>query len=404
MITLPAAALRTALDTVMPACERNATLPILQHLHAAVRGHHLALTATDLERQITAIVPLDIGSGPGLGDDENPDGTTFPGHKLHGIAKALPGDATISLSQGDNGQVTLRAGRSRYRLGTLPGADYPRMDRLEPAGTSDHYSAAERIALAPRLLAEALRHVIPAMARNDARYYLNGLYLARDGEQLDLVATDGHRLHHRRINPSDGWHMGSAALAQPVIIPGESAIILAKLIDPKDTEDEVILYTGERAAEVRYRDITLITKLTDARYPDWPSVVPRDLSHRLTLPRAALLGALQEVAVLSDDAQKGVRCTFTADAVTLEAVNAEQESANTSVAANQPCPTLPSSDGAQPAPSIGFNLRYLTDALTAAGTDAVRMELTDSDTSAIISPIVDSGDNELTLVVMPMRI
>src|SRR4029077_19984360 len=97
----------------------------------------------------------------------------------------LPDDASLSID-GTGSRMTLRAGRSRFNLQTLPAADYPRIGVAQ--------DQLQSLTLPQRDLRGLLRSVEFAMAQQDIRYYLNGMLLVVDHGTLQAVATDGHRL------------------------------------------------------------------------------------------------------------------------------------------------------------------------------------------------------------------
>lgn len=399
MISLPAHALRAATDAVYDACSAKSTLPILQHMLLQVHGSDLSLTATDLERQITTTAPLDLTSGQ-IGDEPSADGHTLPGKKLHDIAHALAPDTSVTLKESGAGQITLAAGRSRYRLHSLSGADYPSMDDTGIFPQRDN-----AINFAPKRLVTLLRASIPAMSKNDVRYYLNGLYLARDDQRLDMVATDGHRLIHHALYASgedDSLIIGQDAIASPIILPARTVITLANLIDAK-ADDRIEISCSNRTAVISMGSTLIHSKLIDGRYPDWTRVIPRDLQHTVILPRAPLVAALESMGVLSEEKLKGVRLTFAHNELRLDSTNPEREEATTALDYSRPNATMPNSEAqALPAPAIGFNSRYLLDALSGGTTEDVAVHFSDDTDVSII--LRDDNSEESTYVVMPMRI
>ena len=107
------------------------------------------------------------------------------GRKLQDILRALPESADITLSLDDK-RLTVKAGRSRFQLQTLPAADYPRLTAPEDQGVT--------IRVPQKVFKHQLAQVAYSMAQQDIRYYLNGLLMMVAGNALRMVATDGHRL------------------------------------------------------------------------------------------------------------------------------------------------------------------------------------------------------------------
>src|SRR5262249_48907007 len=116
--------------------------------------------------------------------------TTVPAHMLYDIVRKLPEGAQVVLeSASDRAALSIRAGRSRFSLQTLPESDFP---DLAP-GEMTH-----KFALKAADLKRLIDKTQFAIATEESRYYLNGIYLHAAGtakaQTLRAVATDGHRL------------------------------------------------------------------------------------------------------------------------------------------------------------------------------------------------------------------
>jgi DNA polymerase-3 subunit beta len=195
-------ALLKPLQAVSGIVERRHTLPILANVLIEPKDGALEFTATDLEMQITALADAPAKAGTA---------TTVSARKLHDLLRALPDDATLNVDV-TGSRMTVRAGRSRFNLQTLPAADYPRI--------SQGQDQVQALSLPQRDLRGLLKSVEFAMAQQDIRYYLNGMLLVIDKGTLQAVATDGHRL---------GW--ASLVIAgdyqrQEVILPRKTVLEL----------------------------------------------------------------------------------------------------------------------------------------------------------------------------------
>jgi DNA polymerase-3 subunit beta len=160
--------------------------------------------ATDLEIQIKAETQLGKSA---------PNGTlTLSAKKLQDILRSLPEDIDISLDEKD-GRVTLKAGKSRFNLQSLPAADFPRLTAGQDKATALEI---------PQSALRRLFHLTQfAMAVQDIRYYLNGLLLSVDGNALRVVATDGHRLSYAAFS------MTGTLPKLDVILPRKTVIELS---------------------------------------------------------------------------------------------------------------------------------------------------------------------------------
>ncbi|NTV11824.1 MAG: DNA polymerase III subunit beta, partial [Zoogloea sp.] len=160
LFTAPRDALLAPLQSVSGIVEKRHTLPILSNVLIEKQGEALTLLATDVEIQIRTTTPSALG-----GEDV---AITVAARKLQDILRALPDGVEVSLTLDDK-RLTVRAGKSRFQLQTLPAADYPRLAPPEAEGV--------RFSVPQKVFRRQLAMVQYAMAQQDIRYYLNGLRL-----------------------------------------------------------------------------------------------------------------------------------------------------------------------------------------------------------------------------------
>src|SRR5882672_10680923 len=108
------------LQTVIGVVERRQTMPILANVLLSAKDNRLSVTATDLEVELVASAEVNVQQGGDI---------TVPGRKLLDICRALPEGVTISLA-GEADKITLKAGRSRFTLATLPASDFPTVEEI----------------------------------------------------------------------------------------------------------------------------------------------------------------------------------------------------------------------------------------------------------------------------------
>ena len=157
--------------------EKRHTLPILSNVLLEKKADLLTLLATDIEIQITTTTSGAAGDGDGA--------VTVGARKLQDILRSLPDSADVSLSLDDK-RLQVRAGKSRFTLQTLPAEDFPRMALTD--------GDLKKFTVTQKQFRQLLAQTQFSMASQDVRYYLNGLLLLIDGNELRAVATDGHRL------------------------------------------------------------------------------------------------------------------------------------------------------------------------------------------------------------------
>ena len=354
------------LQSVIGIVERRHTLPILSNVLIETSGDRLDFTATDLEVQVRTWTSV----------SESPiqESVTLSARKLHDILRALPTASDIVM-EGSDARLSVKAGRSRFNLQTLPGRDFPQIALNPESGVE--------FSLAQGTLRKLLERVQFAMAVQDIRFYLNGTLLSVNDGKLTVVATDGHRLSYTSETLAD-----TTAKAD-VIIPRKSVQELIKLLQPVDDPVKVTLHGNQVRFE--FGSIDLITKVIDGKFPDYQRVIPLTHTKIVEVERLLLQQALQRAAILSNEKIRGVRILLTKDSLAVVCTNNEQEEAQEEleVAYNQ-----------EPL-DIGFNIAYLLDVLNHLSSEQVACHFGDSNSSVLITV---PGQDDFKYVVMPMRI
>jgi DNA polymerase III subunit beta len=358
--------LLSTLQSVSGIVERRHTLPILANVLIRKTGEQLQLTTSDLEIQIRTSAQMD-------GDAGN-FSTTVGARKLIDILRTMPSDQTVSLESSAS-KLVLKGGKSRFTLQTLPAEDFPLVQ--EAASFGPVFSVPQKT------LKELLAQVSFAMAVHDIRYYLNGILFVAEGKTLSLVATDGHRLAFSSAQ------LDVEVPKQEVILPRKTVIEMQRLLS--DSEGQIEMQFAGNQAKFSFGGMEFVTKLVEGKFPDYNRVIPKNHKNIITLGRAALLATLQRTAILTSEKFKGVRLNIEPGTLRVASNNAEQEEAVDEL----------DIDYAGDAIEIGFNVTYLIDALGNMPQEMVRLELSDSNSSALFT-IPDNAT--FKYVVMPMRI
>jgi DNA polymerase-3 subunit beta len=347
--------------------ERRQTLPVLSNLLVQAGENGISLTGTDLEVEMVAHCNVEVQE---VGE------VTIPARKLADIWRSLPDGAEVSLSvEGD--RVTIRSGRSRFTLATLPASDFPKVE----GGDADIL-----VPLEPTALAGLIDQVSFAMAQQDVRVFLNGMLLEIGDDYIRAVATDGHRMAMSTKPCSPEKAIESRKQA---IVPRKAVLELSRLLDEED--EELKLQLGTNHLRVTKGAFTLTTKLVDGQFPDYEKVVPKDASRTISGDRNTLRQGFQRASILSNEKYRGVRLVIADDQMTIKANNPEQDEAEETVPVQF--------DGEQL--EIGFNVSYLLDVLSVLLGDDVQISVSDANSSALLE---DPSKEGAIYVVMPMRL
>ncbi|TFY97955.1 DNA polymerase III subunit beta [Ramlibacter rhizophilus] len=356
----------SVLQSVAGIVERRHTLPVLANVLIRRNGPQVQFTTSDLEIQIRTTADFD--------GDPGTFATTVGARKLIDILRTMPADQTVSLESSQN-KLTLKGGKSRFTLQTLPAEDFPLVQEAASFGPA--------FSVPQKTLKDLLQQVSFAMAVHDIRYYLNGILFVAEGKQLSLVATDGHRLAFASAK------LEVEVPRQEVILPRKTVLEMQRLLS--DAEGAIEMQFAANQARFSFGGMEFVTKLVEGKFPDYNRVIPKNHRNQVILGRAPLLASLQRTAILTSEKFKGVRLNIEPGVLRVASNNAEQEEALDELDV----------DYGGDAIEIGFNVTYLIDALANMDQDMVRIELQDANSSALVT---NPENAAFKYVVMPMRI
>jgi DNA polymerase-3 subunit beta len=370
-VTVERAALLKSLGHVHRVVERRNTIPILANVLIRADGSKLSFKATDLDLEITETIAAEVSPG---------GSTTVPAHMFYEIVRKLPeGTQVVLEGTGDRAVLTLRAGRSRFTLQTLPENDFPDL----AAGDMTHSF---------KLAAADLKRLIDktqfAISTEETRYYLNGIYLHAAGsaktQTLRAVATDGHRLAQVEIALPKG-----AAGMPGIIVPRKTVNEVQRLIEDVDAEISVELSQGK----IRFTigDVVLTSKLIDGTFPDYARVIPSGNDKELVVDKKEFEQAVDRVSTVSSERGRAVKLSLSSGRLVLSVTNPDSGSATEEIEVEYASDPI----------DIGFNSRYLLDIASQIESEAAVLRLADPGSPTLI----EDKDSKGTLyVLMPMRV
>ena len=359
--------LETPLSQVIGVVEKRQTLPILGNVFLSLENGTLTLVGSDLETEITTRVQ-NVNGGDGK--------ITVSARKLFDICRSLPNDAVIDLELEENNKMTVKAGKSRFTLQTLPADDYP---RLEESNWNHEFYLEEQA------LHGLLNRTSFSMAQQDVRYFLNGLLFELNQNELVTVATDGHRLAKTRLPYTDLGIDGVQC-----IIPRKAVIEMSKFL-ATDSEQQISLKLNASHIFVESGNFTFISKLIDGRFPDYEKVIPSNLDKHVLIDRANLIDILNRAAILSNEKFRGVSLSLADNVLKVSSHNPDQEHANDEMSIDYTGDEI----------EIGFNVNYLLEALKACQSDNINLGLLDPNTSCTFHA---EEDEDTLYLIMPMRL
>ncbi|MCA0315078.1 MAG: DNA polymerase III subunit beta [Candidatus Melainabacteria bacterium] len=332
-----------------------------------------------------------------------PGSITLPGKKLLEIVSKLPSDLVSFQVNKDTFETSVTCKRSKFSITGLPADDFPK--------TAESRSR-EGVLMPSDVLRKSIVQTAFAAAAFDTSSILGGVYLVIDNGNFECTATDGSRLAHRfeklnvavpaarAVEESDAamevegeTKSATATLEKPVslkaIIPAKSCTEIVKVLDSQDGKDvRLAVVNGQITFETESHFLS--TRLISGEYPQYQTLFPKDYSHLASFKRDEVVGAIERVAVMSDDRTHLIKLHFEADMVQISANTPDVGRAQEEVSIGLEGETI----------DVAVNVRYLTDVLQRLGVDEVKLEMTGPLKPLIIKGI---GDENYKYLLMPVQ-
>lgn len=354
-------AISVASRTVAP----KSAIPSLEGLLVKA-GVKVMLTGYNLETGITVGVPADIAE---------PGECIMPARLFFDIIRKLPDDE-VTVSVDESFRVSIRGGISSFTITAMTAEDYPELPDVE---------SEKGIPVPQRELREMISGTIFSASENMARPIHTGCLFEIADESVTVVAVDGYRLALRRYIPEQPLERTVKFVA-----PAAALKEVEKILD--DTDDPAVIYLGTKHILFMIGDATLVCRILEGEFLDWRRVLPQNNPIKVAANVREVTDSIERVSlVISEKIKSPVRCTFghnTADFRTTSTIGEAHDMCSTA------------GDGKDL--EIGFNSRYLLDALRAVPTPEVSLELING-----LSPIVLNscdGSGKFSYMVLPVRL
>ena len=359
------ALLQAAISTTSRAVSPKSSIPALEGILLEA-GSDLRLTGYNLETGIRPIVPADIRE----------EGTLVLGARLFGeIVRKLPDD--IVTFQSENYMVNIKCGMSEFNiLGTDP-EEFPELPTVEYQNS---------LILPQSRLKAMISQTLFAVSDNESRPIHTGSLFEVDSEGLTIVSVDGYRLalRHESIDKKEGAETFS------FVVPGAALSEVEKICS--DVDEPASVTQGARHVMFKVGDTMLVSRRLEGEFLAYRQAIPRNNTIHVEGDTRALLSSIDRVSlIISDKLKSPLRCVFDSNLLKISTKTAIGD-------AYDECPLSGDGGGLE----IGFNNKYLMDALKAAPADKVRLELTTGVSPCVILPT--EGEENFLYMVLPVRL
>ena len=359
------ALLMNAINVASRTAAQKSSIPALEGLLLRA-DETLTISGYNMQTGIRTRVSADVVQG----------GELVLNARLFGdIVRKMPDDM-VTFTSDDKQMVHLSCGDSDFDILGLSAADYPELPEVE----DDH-----AVSLQQRTLRDMIEQTSFAVSTNESRPVHTGALFEVTDQGLTMVSVDGFRLAIRK-EPLDKADGGTFSF----VTPGSALNEVQKICE--DTDDLSKITLGKRHILFEVGDTQLICRRLEGEFLDYKNAIPRKNPIKITVDTKELINSIDRVSVvISDKLKSPVRCIFDHDKVLLSAKTANGE-------AKDICRIAGEGNGLE----IGFNNRYLMEALRYAPADTVTIELNTSVSPAIIVPT--EGVENFLYMVLPVRL
>ena len=359
------ALLQAAITTSGRAVAVKSTIPALEGILLECENE-LRLTGNNLEIGIRTLVPADIQRKGSL---------VVSARLLGEIVRRLPDD--VVLITADDLMINIKCGMSEFNIMGTPADEFPALPTVEYQNSFEMQQSTLR---------SMINETLFAVSGSDSRPVLTGSLFELNDRGLTIVSVDGFRLALRRerVDKKEG------ADAFSFIVPGSSLSEVEKIC--ADTEEPASVTQGSRHIMFKVGDTMLISRRLEGEFMAYEKSIPRNNPIHVLGDTRSLITSIDRVSLLiSEKFKSPLRCVFDKDMLRIDTKTAIGN-------ATDQCPVEGDGGGLE----IGFNNKYLMDALKAAPTDRVRLELGTRISSCVIVPA--EGEENFLYMVLPTRL
>lgn len=357
--------LQSAVNAASRAASARSSIPALEGLLIQA-GAGVRVTGYDLRKGIYQNIEAEV--------EQSGAAVIMTAKLLGDMMRVLP-DGMVTVEVSDGGKTTVKCGMSEYSFMSLPASDYPELPE------SDYSNA---ITLEQQKLTEIIDQTIFAVSSNESRpVYMGSLFELENGK-LTVVSVDGYRLALRREEVT-----GKTESAH-FIVPGTVLQDVSRLC--AKSEDPVMIDLGERHVSFSIGNTVVISRLLEGEFINYRKTIPANFRYKLNLQRGEMLSATDRVSLVVDETVKSpIRLTFKDGVIDFVC--------STSLGSARDVCTCEGSGGDT---EIGFNGRYLRDALRNAPADDLTVCINTGSSPCVIVPA--DGNDSFVYMVLPVRL
>ena len=358
--------LLAAILTASRAAVSKSPVPLLEGLLLEAEGDIVKISGFDLKTGIVTTVPAEVSEEGGI----------VLNARLFGeIIRKAPGQS-ITISANSRHVTTIKSEASEFEILGSPTSDFPELPSVE---------GEDSIEIGEALLKKMIAETNFAVSDNESRPIHTGALFETNGGELTIVAVDGYRLALCR-EPIEN----SETQVLSFVVPGTALNEVEKIAS--DGDGKVLITLGPKHIQFSIGDTILISRRLEGEFLNYKSTIPQSAKYNIIVDKGELIAAVERVSlILSDKVKSPVKCVFGEGII-------KMSTASELGKASDQC----DAEGDGEELEIGFNDKYLIEALKAAPADNIKLELTNGVTPCLITSADDS--NSFLYMILPVRL
>ena len=355
--------LQEAIGIASRAVSSRSALPVLEGILFEAEGETLKLTGYDLKKAVFTSVDCSAVTA----------GSAVLNAKLMGeIVRSMP-DGLVNVNVDENVAI-IRCGKAEYTIPSMQSRDYPELPEFE----EDRSFSMEQ-----GLLKTMISETIFAVSDSESRpVYMGTLFKLEDGV-LTMVSVDGYRLALRKEEVA-------GADVDKFIVPGSALSDVERIC--KDNEELIHISLSPKHVFFEIGDTSIISRRLEGEFLNYKSAIPEKFRYEMIIDRREMLQAVSRVALIVDDKTRvPIRLTFADGNIDIHCATAIGSGVDTCIC-----------EGNGGGTEIGFNHKYLSDALKAAPADEIKVCINTGSAPCVIKAA--DGSESFTYLVLPIRL
>lgn len=360
------ALLSQACQNVQRAVSTKTSIPAVEGILIKALGNELILTGYDLEIGINTSISASI---------EEAGSIILNAKILCEILRNLP-DGTVKIESDERNLAVITSGNTKYQIMGISADEYPELPSVKGGFP---------VVISQKVLKDMVRQTIFAVATADSKIVYTGIKFELSENEIKLIAVDGFRMAIRKeVIDYKGEEMS-------FIVPAKTLAEVVKLASSDNEEDYISMGIGKRHIHFEIGGYSIISRLLEGEFLNYKAAIPVTSSTTVKVDTKSFINSIERTSlIISDKTKSLVSCTFDDTVIKISSV-ASLGTANDRIEAEIEGNKV----------EIGFNNRYLLDALKACDTDVVRIELNGSISPILVLP--PEGDDFIFLV-LPVRL